>query len=100
MMDNFTKMMSTALATRGPAARVALRPARAGVLGDRRGFEQDFTVGGFRGKAKMTLYGTRGVWALIMTAGATGTPETKQALFFDVLQINESNLEGRGERNF
>lgn len=92
MVENYTKSMSENLELRDLPSRVRLLPIRASTLSGRAGFEQDFTIGLLQGKTKIVFFGTRGVWTVVMTVGAT--PMREKSTFFGALKINDLELAG------
>ena len=77
--------------TNGVAGRVRLLPARETIYGGLAGFEQNFSIGTSQGKAKIALYGNRGVWSLVMTVGSA-PPVKASADFFSSMEVKQPEL--------
>lgn len=84
-MKSFAEQMETLMLKQGFTIKVKLLAIRETLVAGRPAYEQDFTIGPLQGKAKMTLYGNRGVWNLAMIPNGTAVKD--RTTFFSSLEI-------------
>lgn len=96
LMKDYANNVRSLMRAQGFVMDVKLLPVRETTLSGHLGYEQDFTIGVLRGKARMALYGGRGVWSLVVVPDAVTTAGTT---FFNSLRIqpNLEQLSGMGK---